>query len=139
MTAWCQCLPAGLRQFVLEDAASVRLTDPVLNGQLESALVAIAETAFPAEDSDILGFERVGKPAWQQDWLRFCLEESARHNARFVVWMMPRDIDDLFVRVPPILHEFLKFIRDTGLLDGQGKPRKSFETWSQWLKIPRAK
>ncbi len=100
---------------------------------------AIAETAFPAEDSDILGFERVGKPAWQQDWLRFCLEEAARSNAKFVVWMTSRDIDDLFARVPPILHEFLKFIRDTGLQDGQGKPRKSFETWAQWLKIPRAK
>jgi hypothetical protein len=100
---------------------------------------AIAETAFPAEDSDILGLERVGKAAWQQDWTRFCLEEAARLNSRFVVWMFARDIDDLFARIPPILNEPLKFIRDTGLLDGKGQPRKAFETWQQWLKIPRAK
>jgi hypothetical protein len=98
---------------------------------------AIAETGFPAEDSDILGFERVGKAAWQQDWLKTCLEEAARYNARFVVWMVPRDIDDLYKRIPPILNEPIRFIRDTGLLDGTGKPRKAFELWQQWLKIPR--
>jgi hypothetical protein len=100
---------------------------------------AIAETAFLAEDVNFLGIERVGKPAWQADYLKFCFEEGIRLNARFIVWMMPRDCDALYERIPPIIREILLPIRDTGLMDGQGNPRKSFELWSQWLKYTRTK
>ena len=33
--------------------------------------------------------------------------------------------------------DFFRIVKDTGLLDGQGKPRKAFETWQAWLKAPR--
>jgi hypothetical protein len=98
---------------------------------------AIAETAFLAEDVNFIGIERVGKAAWQQDYLRFCFEEGVKLNAKFIVWMVPRDPDMLAEKVPPPLNEFFKLFKDTGLLDGEGKPRKSFELWSQWLKYTR--
>jgi hypothetical protein len=104
---------------------------------------AIAETAFLAEDINVdigaLHIERVGKAAWQADYLKFCFDEGVKHNAKFIVWMIPRDLDKLYESLPPIIREILLPIRDTGLLDGMGNPRKSFELWSQWLKYPRTK
>ncbi|HZE95393.1 MAG TPA: hypothetical protein VE981_00040 [Planctomycetota bacterium] len=104
---------------------------------------AIAETAFLAEDVNVdlgaLHIERVGKAAWQADYLRFCFEEGVKHNAKFIVWMIPRDLDKLYDALPPLVREIILPIRDTGLMDGAGNPRKSFELWSQWLKYPRSK
>lgn len=104
---------------------------------------AIAETAFLAEDVNVdigaLHIERVGKAAWQADYLKFCFEEGVRHNAKFIVWMIPRDLDKLYETLPPIVREVLLPVRDTGLLDGAGQPRKSFELWSTWLKYTRTK
>jgi len=97
---------------------------------------AISGTAFLAEDISVLGIERVGKAAWQADYLKFVFEECARMNAKFVIWMVARDLDDL-VKKLGLLGEFAKVIKDTGLLDGMGNPRKSFELWQQWLKIPK--
>ena len=98
---------------------------------------AIAETAFLAEDVSFFGIQRVGKPAWQQDYLRFCFEEGVKLNAKFVIWMLPRDLDALYLKLPPVIREILTPIKNTGLMDGEGKPRKSFELWSQWLKYQR--
>ncbi len=104
---------------------------------------AIAETAFLAEDvnADIgaLHIERVGKAAWQADYLKFCFDEGVKHNAKFIVWMIPRDLDKLYETLPPIIREVLLPIKDTGLLDGAGNPRKAFEVWSQWLKYTRTR
>jgi hypothetical protein len=100
--------------------------------------IAVAETCFPAEDLTLPGFERIGKPAWQQDYVRLLLDESARLNARFVVWTVPRDYDLLADRAGALFPEFFKIFRDAGLQDGDGKPRKSFELWEQWRKLPVA-
>jgi hypothetical protein len=104
---------------------------------------AIAETAFLAEDVNVdigaVHIERVGKAAWQADYLKFCFEEGVKHNAKFIIWMIPRDLDKLYESLPPLIREIILPIRDTGLLDGAGTPRKSFELWSQWLKYPRSK
>ena len=99
---------------------------------------AVAETAFLGEDLTILGFERAGKAAWQDDYLRGLLDDAFKLNAKFVVWMVPRDFDLLYEKFlvnTPL--ELFRVVKDTGLLDGQGKPRKAFETWQAWLKAPR--
>ena len=100
---------------------------------------AIAETAFLAEDVNFLGIERIGKAAWQQEYLKFCFDEGVKLNAKFVIWMLARDLDPLYQRLPPVIREVVTPIKDTGLMDGEGKPRKSFELWSQWLKYTRTK
>jgi hypothetical protein len=97
---------------------------------------AVANTAFLAEDFAVAGLERVGKAAWQQEYLKFVLEECARLNAKFVIWALARDMDDLVQRLGP-LGEFAKIFKDTGLIDGKGNPRKSCETWQSWLKLPK--
>lgn len=103
---------------------------------------AVAETAFIAEDMRIGTEERPGKAAWQDDYLRFLLDEAARLNGKFVVWTIPRDCDALHERLArdpatAPMADFFRIFKDTGLLDGDGKPRKSFETWSKWLALPK--
>jgi hypothetical protein len=104
---------------------------------------AIAETAFLAEDVNVdigaMHIERVGKAAWQAEYLKFCFDEGVKHNAKFIVWMIPRDLDVLYDKLPPLIRDILLPIRDTGLMDGKGEPRKAFEVWSEWLKLPRSK
>jgi hypothetical protein len=95
------------------------------------------ETAFLGEDLALPGLERAGKAAWQDEYLRWLLDESARLNAKYVVWTVPRDYDLLYLKLlagTPL--DFLKILKDTGLLDGDGKPRKSFETWEKWRALP---
>jgi hypothetical protein len=98
---------------------------------------AVTETAFLAEDLTVTGFERTGKAVWQQDYLKFVLAEAARLNARLVVWLVPRDCDDLFQKLGAEVPDFFKIFKDTGLLEGDGTPRKAFDTWQQWFKLPR--
>ena len=90
-------------------------------------------------DIDKIHLERIGKAAWQAEYLKFCFDEGVKHNAKFIVWMIPRDPDVLYEKLPPIIREILLPIKNTGLLDGKGNPRKSFELWSQWLKHPRTR
>jgi hypothetical protein len=103
---------------------------------------AVAETCFIAEDLRILAEERTGKAAWQDDYLRFLLDEAARLNGKFVVWSIPRDCDALHQKLAenPVtapMAEFFKLFKDSGLLDGEGRPRKSFDTWAKWMALPR--
>lgn len=101
------------------------------------------ETGFLAEDLQLPGLgERFGKPGWQDDYLKFVLDESARLNGKYVIWVLARDFDALWNRAAkdaPDSNElaYARLFRDTGLLDGDGKPRKAFETWSAWLKLPK--
>lgn len=97
----------------------------------------VAETAFLGEDLVLPGIERAGKAVWQDEYLNRLLDDCARLHAKFVVWTVPRDYDLLYLKLlanTPL--EFLKILKDTGLLDGDGKPRKSFETWEKWRAIP---
>lgn len=98
---------------------------------------AIAGTGFLAEDISVIGLgDRVGKAAWQAEYLKFVFDECARMNAKFIIWSVARDLDDLAQKLG-LLGEFIKVIKDTGLIDGKGNPRKSFELWQQWQKLPK--
>jgi len=99
--------------------------------------LAITETAFLAEDLTVTGFERTGKVLWQQEYVKFLFAEAARLNAKLVVWMVPRDYDELWAKAGPLAPEFFKLFKDTGLLEGDGTPRKAFDVWQQWFKLPR--
>jgi hypothetical protein len=93
-------------------------------------------TGFLAEDVSVAGIERVGKAVWQQEYLRFVFDECSRMNAKFVIWMIPRDLDLLVQKLGP-LGELAKLYKSTGLVDAKGNPRKSMELWQQWFKLPR--
>jgi hypothetical protein len=99
--------------------------------------LAVVQTAFLGEDLALPGLERAGKAAWQDEYLRWLLEDCARLNARFVVWTVPRDYDLLYLKfLAGTPMDFFKIMKDTGLLDGEGRPRKAFETWQLWRALP---
>lgn len=101
----------------------------------------IAETGFTAEDFDAVGIKGSGSPQWQKDYVEFLLRESARLKSRFVVWYVPKDYDKFFddVQVLSLLGvpiDLFKIWKDSGLLDGQGKPRPAYSTWMNKLRCP---
>lgn len=101
--------------------------------------LAVSETGYPAEELELAGQKRKGSETWQDEYLRILLEDCRKHSAKFVVWLIPRDYDRLWELIKhngaPV--ELFKLRRDTGLLDGNGKPRRALQTWAQWLKLPR--
>lgn len=115
-----------------------------ITGLAKEKPVAFVETGFLAQDLILPGLgERYGKVAWQDDYLKLVFEESLRLNGKFIVWMVARDPDALWERFAKGGGEMegaaamFKLFRDTGLLDGEGKPRKAFDTWSAWFKLPK--
>ncbi|MFQ6089714.1 MAG: hypothetical protein ACE5K0_12555, partial [Candidatus Methanofastidiosia archaeon] len=101
---------------------------------------AIAETGFIAENLVIEKYRvRIqGKEEWQAEYVQFLLSESNRLNAEFVIWFVSRDYDFGWIRLEEVgLDELFKLWRDTGLLDGEGKSRKSFKIWNAWLGLPK--
>jgi len=107
---------------------------------------AIAETAFPAEDSLILpqNIQITSTSNEQAKYLAWMLNEAHRLNGEFVTWLTPRDVDQLYAHIQAnSSNEFLQLviglIKDTGLLDEDGKSRKSFRLWKRWLNIRKAR
>jgi hypothetical protein len=103
---------------------------------------AVAETGFIARDLDALGLKGPGSERWQNDYLRFLLEESNRRNARFVIWFVPIDYDRVWnkIKIFAILNkgvEVFKLWVHCGLMDDQLRPRPSLATWTEWFRSPR--
>lgn len=106
---------------------------------------AIAETGNIAEDiiADATGIIIRGKPEWQDLYMKVLLRNMNDLDAEFVVWWLIRDYDSYWDEVKnypnppwtPELKEMYSLWRDTGLLDGEGNYRKSFETWNDYLTI----
>jgi hypothetical protein len=104
---------------------------------------AVAETGFTAQEVTVLGTRVPGRPEWQDTYMKFLLAESARLQARFVVWFVPRDYDLLVNRlkalqVPPTTIQLYGLWRSNGLIDADGKARKALDTWTTWLNRRRA-
>jgi hypothetical protein len=98
---------------------------------------AVAETCFIAEDFLTPESSLYGKEAWQDDYLRFVLEESAKLNGKFLIWLVTRDYDRIWDKLPPGTPELFKLMRDGGLVAGDGRERKAFQTWKTWHQLPR--
>lgn len=103
---------------------------------------AVAETGFAAKDVSAFGAKIPGREDWQDAYMKFLLAESARLQARFVVWFVPRDYDllvDRFraLRVPPATIELYSLWKSNGLVDARGARRKALDTWTGWLNRPR--
>ncbi len=99
---------------------------------------AISETGFCAEDLVIenLGVRVRGTEEWQEQYLTKLFEACNALDAEFLVWFVYRDYDGLCEKTqnPP---DILKVWRDNGLLDGEGNPRPSFQTWQEWKALPK--
>jgi hypothetical protein len=103
---------------------------------------AVAETGFAAKEVSVLGTRIQGRPDWQDAYMTFLLAQSERLQAKFVVWSVPRDYDQLVnrlkaLRVPPATIELYGLWKSNGLIDAEGNARKALDTWTAWLNRPR--
>lgn len=107
---------------------------------------AVAETGFIAKDFDAFGLRGAGSEAWQDQYVNFLLTESNKLKARFVMWYVPMDYDYKLDKIKSFFStssegktivDVFKVWLNAGLLDGEGRARPAFQTWTSWLKIPR--
>lgn len=103
---------------------------------------AVAETSYIAEDlvMDQYQVHMRGTERWQAEYVRLLCEELNSLDAEFVAWFIPRDYDEGWEYLRTLgVEQFLKAWRDTGLVDGGGKPRQSLAIWDAWLHLPRVR
>jgi hypothetical protein len=102
---------------------------------------AVAETGFIAEESyhnKQNGKTVEGTEEAQALYVRQLLRSADRQQARFVVWFFPQDVDEFWEKLPnPVLKEFVKIWRDSGLVDGSGRQRDGLKEWDRWLRQPK--
>jgi hypothetical protein len=107
------------------------LSDNSFVAPLTGKPTVIAETAYPAE------------PLTYPMMVYADEHEQARYLKRvlsmpfeFVVWFLPRDYDDMWrdFLEPAGADPWHLVWKDTGLLDGEGNPRKSMKVWGQMRK-----
>lgn len=106
--------------------------------------VAIAETAWPAEDVEdvnnpgtIIAAEN---PQRQQQYIQRLIDEMDKLEGRFMTLFFTRDYDDFWesdLQYSPDA-QLIRTWRDTGLYDGQGNPRPALDTWLQALERPKS-
>jgi hypothetical protein len=97
---------------------------------------AITDTSYIAENFKTDDSTVKGSEEYQKDYIKLVLESVTNENARFVVWSINRDYDELW----DIMEEknqdknkIFKTWKNTGLLDSEGNERASFVIWKKYL------
>lgn len=101
--------------------------------------VAISETSYPAEDLYIERGNRniKGTEEDQLEYLKLLLGNMSTLDFKFLTWFAIRDYDQLWeLMAESGADEIFKSWRDTGLIDGDGKPRPALGYWDKWLSLP---
>jgi len=93
--------------------------------------IAFVETSALAEDLIVpnLGVNIPSSEMFQRSYLEFLLLEANANDYEFITWWCHRDYDALWATFPPSVKDLGQLWRDTGLLDENGNPRRSFEVW----------
>lgn len=106
-----------------------------VRGYIGNKPFAVAETGFNAKDWKVLSrlIWIEGNETSQDNYLRFLLEESAKLEAVFINWWVPRDLDYLWKKMKAAgADSMLSQWNSNGLLDAHGNKRKSFYRWKNW-------
>jgi hypothetical protein len=100
---------------------------------------AVAETAWPAEPVTAPYPVAIpGSEESQRAYVARLLAEAGRLRAVFVTWFFTRDYDDLWdsdIRHLPNA-SLLRLWKDTGLYEGDGRPRPALAEWRRALERP---
>ncbi|MDJ1505823.1 hypothetical protein [Xanthocytophaga agilis] len=105
---------------------------------LTSKPIAITETGYPAQRFSVftnsITFE--GTEDKQDRYISQLLTASNHENMLFVINFVLRDYDQLW-QAWGSKDDITILWRDTGLIDENASPRKGFQTWKSYLKIPK--
>jgi hypothetical protein len=99
---------------------------------------AIAENGYLAEDMKVLTKKMKSSEADQKRYVERMLREAAELDAEFVVWFVVADYDKLWgvLKWAVLFNPLMRAWKDTGLYDGDLKPRPALEVWDEWLAKP---
>jgi hypothetical protein len=97
--------------------------------------IAITETAYPAESLSLETWDIniPASPADQVDYLQTVFNMAERDEYLFVINFAYRDYDIWWEKEKDKWDDWVKAWKDTGILDGQGVPRPSFELWQHYF------
>jgi hypothetical protein len=97
--------------------------------------IAITETTFPAESTHLEkeNADLPGSPESQKAYYETLLDAAMRDNYLFVTLFLYRDYDQLWERMKDVFPGWAIAWRDSGLADGEGKPRPAMEVWKRYL------
>ncbi|MCB1842055.1 MAG: hypothetical protein KDI09_03755 [Halioglobus sp.] len=100
---------------------------------------AIAENGYIAEDMKVFGKKMPGSADAQKRYTQRMLREAAELDAEFVVWFVIADYDELWgvLKWAVMFNPLMRAWKDTGLFDGDLKPRPALQVWDEWLAKPR--
>ncbi len=101
---------------------------------------AISETGFLAQTFTYISRLVIipGNETEQKKYVQRLLMEAAKLDAEFVIWFVSIDYDKLWdIMSDAGASPWLKQWRDTGLYNGELKPRPSLSVWDAWLNVPR--
>ena len=100
---------------------------------------AIAETGYIAEDFSAIIKKMPGSAQQQVEYVNRLMNEATALNAEFVIWFIVADYDKLWtvLRFVTFFNPLGKAWKDTGLFDGDLKPRPALQSWDEWLRKPR--
>jgi hypothetical protein len=103
--------------------------------------IAIAETGYPGENISIFGSDIKSSEQDQLMYLQFLFNEMQNLNAEFIIWFVPIDYDDLWsvLKWLVFFNPMYTIWKDTGIWDGEVRPRLSKDYWDKWYKLPRTK
>ena len=71
----------------------------------------------------------------QKQYVEWMLSEANRLDAQFVIWFVITDYDELWgvLKWVVMFNPLAKAWKDTGLYDGELKPRPALQSWDNWL------
>jgi len=95
--------------------------------------IAFVETCHLANDLSItvLGLDIKSDEKEQNEYLETLLINADQNNYEFVIWWAHRDYYALWETFPDDIKDIGKIWRDTGLLEGDGSKRSSYDTWKK--------
>lgn len=99
---------------------------------------AIAETGYIAEEYSAYFKSIPGSPQAQKQYVERLMNEAQKNRAEFVIWFVVADYDELWsvLKFVVMFNPLARAWKDTGLFDGDLKPRPALQVWDHWLHKP---
>ena len=100
--------------------------------------IALCETGYTTQNLTLKAFniDIKGDVTLQADYVKDLFTMARRDHYAFVIWFLPIDYDKLYAKMPPG-SEVMKLWENIGLIDGDLKPKPSWEIWKAGLAVSR--
>ena len=97
--------------------------------------IGFVETTHLAEDLIVpgLGLNIPSSEMEQNQYLESLLVNAYRQEYKFVIWWTHRDYDELWQTFPPEIKDLGSLWKDTGILEENGNPKLSYDSWKAIL------